>query len=47
MDHRVMSRVIEKPTFYNNNDADQLRGNSKGDQRILFSLHNVTNPFLS
>ena len=39
---------MRKPVFciYENNDADQLRGNSEGDQRLCFRYTDSTIPLL-
>ena len=43
-----LSRVVRKPAFCicENNDADQLRGNSEADQRLCFRYTDSTIPLL-
>ena len=43
-----MIRVMRKPTFCicENKDADQLRGNHEGDQRLCFRYMDSTIPLL-
>ena len=45
---KLMSRIRRKPTFCKcENDADQLRGNCKADQRLSFCYIDNEMPLLS